>query len=210
MNTKRLTKEFRKLIRDPHPQYSVELVTEGNLRHWQAEIKGPENTEYSGGMYYLDITFPEEYPMVPPQVLFLTPILHPNIDRAGRINLDILRGKWSPALQMSYVLLSVCMLLKEPNPDDPLVCELGELCKNDYKAYQKMVREHTRTHAIIAAKSYSIVVGREETRKLLTLMGLCRMAIRKNVYGMNTEAVNEGVLTLPLPVSLKHYLMYCS
>ncbi len=209
MNTKRLTKEFRKLLRDPHPQYSVALVTEGDLRHWQAEIKGPENTDYSGGMYYLDITFPEEYPMVPPQVLFLTPILHPNIDSAGRINLDILRGKWSPALQMSYVLLSVCMLLEEPNPDDPLVCELGELYRNDHKAYLKMVREHTRMHAIIAAKSYSIV-SREGTKRMLTLMCLSRKVIRKNVHGMNTQAVNEGILTLPLPVSLKNYLMYCS
>ncbi len=198
-----------KLMKNPPQQCSVELVTEGNLRHWQAGMKGPENTEYSGGLFYLDITFPDGYPMVPPQVLFSTPILHPNIDSAGRINLDILRDKWSPALQMSCVLQSICVLLEEPNPDDPLVCELGELYKSDYKAYQKTVREHTRTHAILAANSYSII-GKEETRKLLPLMCLCRKTIRTSIRGSNIAAVNEGVLTLPLPVSLKNYVMYYS
>ena len=60
---------------------------------------------------------------------FITRIYHPNIDKLGRICLDILKDKWSPALQIRTVLLSIQALLSAPNPDDPLANDVAELWK---------------------------------------------------------------------------------
>ena len=69
--------------------------------------------------------------MAPPKVRFLTKIYHPNIDKLGRICLDILKDKWSPALQIRTVLLSIQALLSAPNPDDPLANDVADHWKTN-------------------------------------------------------------------------------
>ena len=45
------------------------------------------------------------------------------------------------------VLLSVCSLLTDPNPDDPLVPELAHIYKTDRSRYDATAREWTRKYA---------------------------------------------------------------
>lgn len=82
-------------------------------------------------MYKLELFLPEDYPMAAPKVRFLTKIYHPNVDKLGRICLDILKDKWSPALQIRTVLLSIQALMSAPNPDDPLDENIAKHWKSD-------------------------------------------------------------------------------
>ena len=59
------------------------------------------DSPYSGGVFFLSITFPTDYPFKPPKVSYQTKIYHPNINANGSICLDILRDQWSPALTIS-------------------------------------------------------------------------------------------------------------
>uniref|UniRef100_A0A3B4AHY8 GTPase KRas n=1 Tax=Periophthalmus magnuspinnatus TaxID=409849 RepID=A0A3B4AHY8_9GOBI len=67
-----------------------------------------ENISYdkTGGTFKLELFLPEEYPMAAPKVRFMTKIYHPNVDKLGRICLDILKD-WRPATSSSYKLVVV-------------------------------------------------------------------------------------------------------
>jgi ubiquitin-conjugating enzyme E2 N len=133
---KRIIKETERLTAEAPPGISAD-VHEDNLRYFDVVIAGPAESAYEGGLFQLELFLPEEYPMVPPKVRFLTKIYHPNIDKLGRICLDILKDKWSPALQIRTVLLSIQALLSSPNPDDPLDNDVAKNWKeNETQAIQ--------------------------------------------------------------------------
>ncbi|KAJ1996848.1 Ubiquitin-conjugating enzyme 13, partial [Coemansia sp. S85] len=119
MVSKRILKEVERLRQDPVPGIVAEPI-EDNIRYFSVRMNGPNDSPYADGCFTLELYLPDEYPMQPPKVRFLTKMYHPNIDKLGRICLDILKDKWSPALQIRTVLLSIQALLSAPNPDDPL------------------------------------------------------------------------------------------
>ncbi|XP_027450004.1 ubiquitin-conjugating enzyme E2 D1 isoform X1 [Zalophus californianus] len=122
--------ELSDLQRDPPAHCSAGPVGD-DLFHWQATIMGPPDSAYQGGVFFLTVHFPTDYPFKPPKIAFTTKIYHPNINSNGSICLDILRSQWSPALTVSKVLLSICSLLCDPNPDDPLVPDIAQIYKSD-------------------------------------------------------------------------------
>ena len=58
-------------------------------------------TPYEGGVFFLAIQFPPDYPFKPPRIKFDTKIYHCNVNDKGGICLDILKDNWSPALTIS-------------------------------------------------------------------------------------------------------------
>ena len=56
--------------------------------------------------------------------------------------------KWSPALQIRTVLLSIQALLSAPNPDDPLATDVAKHYKENEKDAQRVSREWTQTYAV--------------------------------------------------------------
>jgi len=134
------------LQNEPVPGISA-VPSESNARLFSVVIIGPEESPYATGRFKLELFLPEDYPMAPPKVRFLTRIYHPNIDRLGRICLDILKDKWSPALQIRTVLLSIQALLSAPNPDDPLNNEAADLWKSQEIVAMQTARDWTKQHA---------------------------------------------------------------
>lgn len=146
MALKRLQKEVSEIQKDTPVNCSAG-PNNNDLFNWEATIIGPTETPYEGGIFKLKILFPADYPFKPPKITFETPIYHPNINSNGGICLDILKDQWSPALNITKVLLSICSLLDEPNPDDPLVPDIAQLFKSNKAEFTRIAREHTIKYA---------------------------------------------------------------
>jgi len=146
MALKRINKELADIGKSPPSNCSAGPIGD-DLFKWQATIMGPSDSPYEGGVFFLEIQFPQDYPFKPPKIRFQTKIYHCNVNDKGGICLDILKDNWSPALTISKVLLSICSLLTDPNPDDPLVPEIATLYKKNRKTHDKTAAEWTRKYA---------------------------------------------------------------
>ena len=143
---KRIKKELNDISKDP-PSNCTAGPHNDDMFFWDATLFGPRDSPYEGGVFSLRIQFPEDYPFKPPRVGFVTRVYHVNVNDKGGICLDILKDQWSPALTISKVLLSICSLLTDPNPDDPLVPEIAKKFKSDREGFNKIAREWTQKYA---------------------------------------------------------------
>jgi ubiquitin-conjugating enzyme E2 D/E len=150
---KRLQKEYLNL-QDEEAKNRLQKICsahpkEDNLFEWMACIYGPEDSVYEGGRFYVSMQFTSKYPFQPPIVKFKTPIYHPNISPEGSICLDILKTQaWSPALTIDKLLVSICSLLTDPNPDDPLVPHIGDEYKQHRDIFNMKAKQHTIENAM--------------------------------------------------------------
>lgn len=144
----RLRKELEELKNSPPANCSAGVIGD-DIYNWQATIMGPTGSPYEGGIFYLRIEFPADYPFKPPRVIFTTKIYHCNINMSGSICLDILKEQWSPALTISKVLLSICSMMDDQNPNDPLMLDAANLYINNRTKFNEIARNYTLEYATI-------------------------------------------------------------
>ncbi|KAL6195031.1 hypothetical protein ACLB2K_030653 [Fragaria x ananassa] len=143
---KRIQREMVDLNMDPPPDCSAGPKGD-NLYHWVATILGPPGTPYQGGIYFLDIKFPTEYPFKPPEVVFRTRVFHCNVNSSGNVSLEIIKDGWSPARTITKVLLAIRSILTKPDPYNPLVPSIAHLYLADKAKHDELASEWTMRFA---------------------------------------------------------------
>ncbi|KAM3956634.1 ubiquitin-conjugating enzyme E2 T [Aphomia sociella] len=150
--TARLAREVKNFETRPPWGITCTPEKEDNYNVLKVSLLGPKGSPYENGTFKLIITIPEKYPFEPPLVKFTTPVYHPNIDKGGRICMDMLKmppkGAWLPTITLESLLVSLQTLLANPNPDDPLMMDVANEYKYNIQEYLENARKHTEKHAV--------------------------------------------------------------
>ncbi|KAJ1939182.1 E2 ubiquitin-protein ligase peroxin 4 [Linderina pennispora] len=149
--TRRLLKELQDIQRELSEEVvSLEPIDEDDILQWRAVLRGPKDTAYENGLFELHIDIPEQYPIRPPTLTFVTPVCHQNVHfESGEICLDILKTQWSPAWTLKSTCLAIHVLLANPEPSSPLNCDAANLLRcGDSIGYNSLVALYTQMYSM--------------------------------------------------------------
>jgi ubiquitin-conjugating enzyme E2 G1 len=157
-----LRRQLMDLKKHPVDAFSVGLVDESSLLEWEVIIIGPADTLYEGGIFKARLSFPPEYPLLPPKMRFITPMWHPNIYPDGSVCISILHApgddqwgyedaseRWLPVHTVETILISVISLLNsdQPNLESPANIDAAKQVRDHLDEYKKKVRRLARKSA---------------------------------------------------------------
>ena len=165
--SERISKEFKDINRNPIANcgVTVGLFDENNIRNWRVSLLGPKDTSYKGGLFFLSISFPNDYPTKAPEVCFITPIYHVNVnpkaptfagaESLGHVCISTLNW-WKPEYTMREVLTNIFALFYLGNPESPYGLDRADEFRNNRALYEEKIKTFTKKYAnpMIGFKMY--------------------------------------------------------
>ena len=154
----RIAKEYKDINRNPigNCGVTVGLFDENDFSRWRVSLLGPKDTSYKGGLFYLSINFPNDYPTKPPEVCFMTPIYHVNVNHKapkfpgseslGHVCISTLNW-WKPEYTMREVLTNIFALFYLGNPDSPYGLDRADEFRENRAVYEEKVKLFTKKYA---------------------------------------------------------------
>ncbi len=151
----RIKIEFDDINNNPLGEIGVTigLNDENNIFRWSATLQGPKDTGYKGGIFLLDIKFPEDYPESPPEILFVTPIYHLNINSSSQTGISVGKvycnsiNNWKNYFTIRKIFPEIFVLLYRNNPDCGYDSEKNKEFRLNRPLFEQKVKYFTKKYA---------------------------------------------------------------
>ena len=131
----------------------VGMPDSNNPYLWQCTMLGPTDTSFAGGLFYLKIIFPLDYPQKAPEVLFVTPIYHVNVNHIkqptcplGHICISTLNF-WNPDTKIREILTNIFALFYMGNPQSPYGTDRQSEMLNTPQIFEQKIKYFTNKYA---------------------------------------------------------------
>ncbi len=131
----------------------VGMPDSNNPYLWQCTMLGPTDTSFAGGLFYLKIIFPKDYPTKAPEVLFVTPIYHVNVNHIkqqtcplGHICISTLNF-WNPDTRIREILTNIFALFYMGNPQSPYGTDRQSEMMNTPQIFEQKIKYFTNKYA---------------------------------------------------------------
>eukprot|EP01057_Protomagalhaensia_wolfi_P003952 Protomagalhaensia_wolfi_Nauph_80__3951@NODE_4003_length_660_cov_588_111111_g3170_i0_p1_GENE_NODE_4003_length_660_cov_588_111111_g3170_i0NODE_4003_length_660_cov_588_111111_g3170_i0_p1_ORF_typecomplete_len170_score21_81UQ_con/PF00179_26/1_2e49ProkE2_B/PF14461_6/7_1e06_NODE_4003_length_660_cov_588_111111_g3170_i062571 len=149
-----LRKQFAELAQSAGAAgFSVGLVDD-DLMKWRVAFTGPPDSPYEGGILTATLKFPDDFPNNPPEMVFVSPMFHPNVYPDGKVCISILHPpgtdvfneqesadeRWRPIISVESIILSVQSMLDEPNLESPANVDAAKMMRERPKDYKRKIR----------------------------------------------------------------------
>lgn len=141
-----IMKELRLLAKNPHPNFDI-FPTQDDIGFWRLVMEVDEGSHYSGGTWLLYVEFPLDYPLKAPEIRFVTPIRHSNVNQYGKICHSIFNRNWTADTTMHTVLQCIYGLMLNPDTDDPLDTNLALSFFSASGDYEAAIMKHVEKFA---------------------------------------------------------------
>ncbi|GAX10513.1 ubiquitin-conjugating enzyme E2 J1 [Fistulifera solaris] len=111
---RRIQADIRELAFDPSDRYHAAPM-ENDMFEWHFTIRGADGTDFEGGIYHGRILLPPEYPMRPPNIIFLTPSGRFETNTKICLSFSAFHPElWQPAWGIRLILEALISFLPTP------------------------------------------------------------------------------------------------
>ena len=123
--------------------FEIKPQKENDYTKWNMIMRAPEDSEYYGGQYLIEVEFIKDYPYNQHKIVFKTPMYHCNVKENGELDVNWLEM----GMKIDHIMPRLLTLFYLQDPDVNKNSERSKLYKNNKDEFKKNIKKNVKEQA---------------------------------------------------------------